>query len=70
MISEVVPGSPAEAAGFRLGDVVYLAGGSPVEGPIRLETRVRSAGVGNTVEFVVVRAGKRVVLRATVEEEP
>jgi S1-C subfamily serine protease len=70
MISHLEPGSPAEAAGFELGDVVYSVDEFPVRGARELLLRVGRAGVGNRVEIELMRGGVKIVLEATVEKEP
>lgn len=70
MISEVEPGSPAEAAGFLLADVVYDVDGRPVRKASELRGIVGGGGVGNVLEFTLVRDGAEIVLEATVDVEP
>jgi S1-C subfamily serine protease len=67
MISHVEAASPAEAAGFELGDVVFEVDGEQVRSTSELDQRVAGAGVGNDVEFQVARAGARLVLEARIE---
>jgi serine protease Do len=70
MISEVLPGSPAEAAGLEIGDVVFEIDGRPVRSVGELDRQVSTAGVGNVVEIVLVRNGAEITLEATVAETP
>jgi S1-C subfamily serine protease len=70
MISEVESGSPAESAGFELGDVVYEMDGRSVKMPAELKMLIAGAGVGNEVEFVLTRWGLEMELEATVERLP
>jgi S1-C subfamily serine protease len=70
MVSWIEPGSPAEAAGFELGDVVYEVDGTPVPNSRRLSSHVIGGGVGNTLEVTLVRDGVEIVLEPTVEEAP
>jgi S1-C subfamily serine protease len=70
MISNVVAGSPAEAAGFRLGDVVYDVGGKPVGSRRMLRELVEGGGVGNEYEFLVARDGALLVLESPIEAAP
>ncbi len=70
MLEEVVAGSPAEAAGFRLGDVVYAVGDRPVKSIRGLDEWIAGGGVGNEYEFSVARDGARLVLESPVESAP
>jgi S1-C subfamily serine protease len=70
MISEVAVSSPAEAAGFRLGDVVYEVGGEPVGSVPALRESVEGGGVGNEYEFSVARDGAVLVLETKIAAAP
>jgi serine protease Do len=70
MISEIAAGSPAEAAGFVLGDVVYEVQGYPVRSTKALDRMLASGGVGNTLEASVARAGSQLTLETLVIAEP
>jgi len=70
MISFVETGSPAEAAGFALGDVVYEVDGRPVKSAAALAEFVEGGGVGNSAEFVIARYGASMELEALIEELP
>ena len=70
MISEVEPLSPAEAAGFELGDVVYEVNGEPVRSSAELASRIGRGGRGNVIEVTLARDGVEIVLEPLVAEEP
>jgi S1-C subfamily serine protease len=70
MIADVAAGSPAEAAGFRLGDVVYEVDGQPVRSVRDLQERVQSGGVGNDYPFLVARDGALLELETRVAAAP
>jgi len=70
MISNIVSGSPAEVAGFRLGDIVYNVDGFDVKGVRVLRELVRGGGVENSYEFEVARDGNLLVLEAEIEAAP
>lgn len=70
MISNVESGSPAEAAGFRLGDVVYDVGGKPVGSLRMFRELVEGGGVGNEYDFLVARDGALLVLAAPIDAAP
>jgi len=64
VVSEVIPGSPAEAAGFQAGDVVVAAGDHEIASMVGLARIVRSAEPGTLMSFTVLRGGERVQLEA------
>jgi serine protease Do len=70
MVSEVVAGGPAEAAGFRLGDVVYEVGGVSVASLPVLQELIAGGGVGNEYEFSVARDGAVLVLESALDTAP
>jgi serine protease Do len=70
MVAHVEPGSPAEAAGLVLGDVVYEIDGEPVASVRVLAARVAEGGVGNDCEILVARDGATLVLEARIESAP
>jgi S1-C subfamily serine protease len=70
MISGIEEGSPAESAGFELGDVVFELDGEPVKMPTELYRKLAGAGVGNEVEFLLTRWGVEMELEATIERAP
>jgi serine protease Do len=70
MISDLVSGSPAEVAGFRLGDIVYSVDGYEVKGVRVLRELVQGGGVENSYEFEVARDGNLLVLEAEIEAAP
>ena len=56
-IGGVLPDSPAEKAGIKVGDMVVSVGGRPVSTWSEMQTEVQISG-GKTVEFVCVRNGE------------
>jgi membrane-associated protease RseP (regulator of RpoE activity) len=66
MVGKVEPGSPAEAAGLRVGDVVTALDGESVATSGDVRRRVRALGDGDALALEVRRDGKRVNLSASV----
>jgi serine protease DegQ len=66
LVAEVEPGSSADAAGLRRGDVILAVDGRPVGGSSQLRNRIGLLRLGAPVELTVVRDGRRQTLRATV----
>jgi S1-C subfamily serine protease len=70
MIAGFGGASAAEAAGFELGDVVVAVHGEPVTSASDLINKVAGAGVGNDVEFTVLRNGAELVLELVLPSAP
>lgn len=63
-IIKVEQGSPAEAAGMQVGDVIKTSGGIPITDSKALSARARTK-IGEVREFVVNRNGEDVTLQLT-----
>ncbi len=57
-VSGVVPGSPAEKAGLKAGDIVHAIDGKEVLDPSSLRYQIASHPLGETVTLTVIRDGK------------
>ncbi len=66
IVADVIEGSAAEAAGIRSGDVVLRLDDKEVVNASDLRTRVGLAKVGDEVELLVLRDGKRTAIEATI----
>jgi serine protease Do len=58
LIKDVQGGSPAEAAGIKVDDVIIAFNGKPVDNPEALRWYASIAGVGQTATVKVLRGGK------------
>jgi len=67
-ITMVEPGSPAEKAGLKQGDVVLEYNGQRVEGTQQFVRLVRETPPGRTVRLTVFRDGATQTVTATLEE--
>jgi S1-C subfamily serine protease len=70
IITKVEPGSPADLAGLKVGDVVTDLAGTPVRDTSHLRSRLGLLWLGDAAELTVVRNGKQNVIRATITDQP
>jgi serine protease Do len=70
IVARVVPGSPAEKAGVRVGDQLTGAGTRPVRNPFDWEARLLDLRVGEALPITVQRAGREVRLSLQVADAP
>ncbi|UEM01775.1 trypsin-like peptidase domain-containing protein [Skermanella rosea] len=70
IVAEVEPGSPADRAGLRRGDVVIAIDGAEVRSATQVRNHVGLKRVGESVTLTVERNGARDTLSARIEEEP
>ena len=70
VVARVVPGSPAEKAGVRVGDQVVGAGTRPVRNPFDWEARLLDLRVGEALPITVRRGGRDVRLTVRVADAP
>lgn len=70
LVVDVEPGSPAEGAGLRRGDVILEINGTPIEESRQLSARIGELRVGTAASLVYFRDGKRQEARVTVAEQP
>jgi len=68
LVSKVEPGSPADTAGLKSGDVVVQFDGKPIEKMEELPRYVANAGVGQKLELVALRKGERKEFDVTLGE--
>jgi len=68
VVSDVAPGSPAAATGFRPGDIVVTLEGKPMENGRQFQVNLYRQAVGNFVGIEVLRDGQTRRARVPVEE--
>jgi S1-C subfamily serine protease len=70
LIGEVVGNGPADRAGLRPRDIVVSFAGEEIESMDDLVVAIRQHRVGERIELIVVREGKRLTLQATLGDKP
>lgn len=68
VVNEVVPGSAAEKAGIKSGDVITRVNGQPVSGASDLRNTIGLLTIGAELRFTVVRNGESRELTAVLAE--
>ena len=68
LIARVEPGSSAERAGIRPGDIVLAVDGVAVRSATQLRNRIGLTRVGETVEMLVERRGQQQTIRTRIDQ--
>jgi serine protease Do len=68
LVSQVVPGGPADKAGVKSGDIILEFNGTPVESAAQLKNIVGQTKVGSSVKVGVWRDKKPLTLNVTIGE--
>jgi len=68
ILSDVAPGSPADRAGLREGDIVETLDAKVMENGRQFDVNLYQRFAGDSVSIVVTRGGERVTRRVRVEE--
>jgi serine protease Do len=70
LLEDVVPGSPAEKAGLRVGDIVTRVAGKPVDNLRQFALDLYAYKIGQKAEVGVLRNGQETTLSVPVIERP
>ena len=70
LITDVLPGSPAEIAGLTPGDIIRKIGGRPIVELNDVVRQVAELAVGAKAEILIERAGREIAITATIAEAP
>jgi serine protease Do len=70
LVNEVEPGTPAEKAGLKQGDVIRTYNGQIVDNRARLQSMVASTNPGSEVTLGILREGQPLTLKVTLGEQP
>ena len=70
LVNQVMPKSPAEAAGIKVGDLILSLDGKPLKDARQMQRLVAEAEIGKTIEVVVLRDKTKRALKVQVGEMP
>lgn len=70
VVNDVMPGAPAEKAGFKAGDVIVAVNGKSIEDVADVRRLVGSEKPGTEIAFQVHRGAKEMTLDATIGKMP
>ena len=70
LVSQVAPGSPAEKAGLKVGDIIVAIDGEKVREVRELQFRVMKTPPGTEITLTILRGGKEQTIKAKVGEMP
>jgi len=70
IIAQIMPGSPADKGGLRVGDIVVEIDGQKVNEVRELQFKIMRTPPGKEVNMKVIREGKEIGLRVKVGEMP
>jgi len=68
LVGDVLPGSPAEKGGIKRGDVIIEFDGKSIKAMEQLPQIVAQTRPGEEVEVVVIRNGKRKVIKTVIDK--
>jgi len=70
VVTQVFDGGPASKAGLQDGDVIVTLNARSIKNGKDLQTVVAALPLGKPVELAILRDGKNVTLKVTIEEQP
>ncbi|WP_018390626.1 DegQ family serine endoprotease [Ancylobacter sp. FA202] len=70
LVQNIFPGSPADKAGLRAGDLIVTVAGLEVDDPDAFGFRFATRPLGGTVDLGIVRQGKPVTVRVALAPAP
>jgi S1-C subfamily serine protease len=70
IVLSVEPGSPADKAGFLVGDVLVVLGETTIKDTDDVRAALAPESVGRTIDATIVRGGERASLAVTIGERP
>jgi len=69
-VAKVFEGDPADKAGIKIGDVIFLINDKPIESTRDLSIIIGSSSVGETVKVKFIREGKEKMVKIKLAKRP
>jgi serine protease Do len=69
-VNQVMPKSPAEAAGIKVGDALLSVDGKPIKDPRELQRLIADVDIGKSVELIILREKERRTVTVQIGELP
>ncbi len=70
LVNQVMPKSPAEAAGLKTGDLIVSIDGNAIKDPRQLQRIVAEAEIGKVLEISILRDRQKQTVKARIGEMP
>ena len=70
IVLKVVPGSPAEQAGLKPGDIILAVNGKPIKNASDLQFEIMKTKPGTKVKLLVLRGNEKITLEVKIGELP
>ena len=70
LVNQVMPKSPAEAAGLKAGDLILSVDGKPLKDPRELQRIIAETEIGKSIEFTIMRDKAKRTVKVQVGEMP
>ncbi|HWR72381.1 MAG TPA: Do family serine endopeptidase [Nitrospirota bacterium] len=70
LVNQVMPKSPAEAAGLKVGDLILSVEGKPIKDPRELQRIIAEADIGKTLSLNILREKQQRALKVQIGEMP
>ncbi len=68
LVADVVPQSPADRAGLRVGDLIATVDGFEIDGPNAFGYRFTTKGVGGSADLGIIRQGRTMTVRVALKK--
>ncbi len=70
LVNQVMPKSPAEAAGVKTGDLILMVDGKPVKDPRQLQRIIADTDIGKSLELTILREKTKHTIKVQIGEMP
>lgn len=70
LVNQVMPKSPAEAAGLKVGDLILSVDGKAIKDPRELQRVIADIDIGKSIEVQIMRKKEKRTIRAQIGEVP